>query len=92
MVVRSASHVVANREPRGPRDAEDGHGDEQADDRIDDLYADRDGSSSGYDGERDVRVGACVVAVSDEGGRLQASSGAGAAIVENPSTPASRAN
>ena len=53
--------VAANGPPGLPRDAQDHECDRDADERVSDLEAERDDGSAGYDGERDVGVGAGAV-------------------------------
>jgi len=58
--------VAAHRAPRLPRDPQDHDGDGEADERIGDLEPGGQRRGGGDDGERDVGVGAGVVAVSDQ--------------------------
>src|SRR4051812_15392628 len=75
MVCRAAD-VVAHSPPGGPGDLQDGDRDQDADDRVEDRHAGCDGGGGGDDGQRDVGVGPGVVAVGDQGGRVQALAGA----------------
>jgi hypothetical protein len=59
-----------------PGDAQDHERDCEADERVGDLEAERDGGRGGDDGEGDVAVGTGVVAVGDERGAAELASGA----------------
>ena len=76
--------VGTDRLPRVPGDAQDHGGDGEADERVGYRHAECDGCGGGDDGERDVGVGARVVAVSDQGGRLEALTGARADLRGDP--------
>ena len=64
-------HVLAglarvDHAPRVPGDAEDHDGDDEADDRVDDLEAEPDRDRADHDAERHERVRARVLTVGDE--------------------------
>src|SRR5579884_3689049 len=59
--------AAAHRSPGLPRDAQDDQRDGQADERVGDGQADGHNGGGGDDCQRDVRVGAGVMAVGDQG-------------------------
>ena len=70
--------MPAHGAPRVPGDAQDHHGDAEADQRVCHLEADRDRDRARHDREAYVGVGACVGAVGDQRRAVEAMTGAAA--------------